>query len=121
MAVNVKGPFLCIKAVVPHMRARGGGAIVNQASIAAFGMVGMLDYGTSKTALIGLTKNVALELGRDEIRVNALAPGGVATEAHARVTGDADFSRARRSGRRRCRRSRTSSTRRTSSGRCSTW
>jgi 3-oxoacyl-[acyl-carrier protein] reductase len=92
MAVNVKGPFLCIKAVVPHMRARGGGAIVNQSSIAACGMMGMLDYGTSKTALIGLTKNVSLELGRDAIRVNAIAPGGVATEAHAQITGDADFS-----------------------------
>src|SRR5205823_5012406 len=91
MAVNVKGPFLCIKAVVPHMRARGGGAIVNQGSIAAFGLMGMLDYATSKAALIGLTKNVALELGRDGIRVNAIAPGGVATEANATITGDPEF------------------------------
>jgi len=87
MAVNVKGPWLCICAVVPHMRARGGGAIVNQSSIAAFGLAGMLDYATSKAALIGLTKNAALELGADRIRVNAIAPGGVATEATAGILG----------------------------------
>jgi NAD(P)-dependent dehydrogenase (short-subunit alcohol dehydrogenase family) len=87
MAVNVRGPWLCIRAVVPSMRARGGGAIVNQASIAAFGLPGLLDYGTSKAALIGLTKNVAGELGRDGIRVNAIAPGGVATEAAASFIG----------------------------------
>lgn len=91
MAVNVKGPFLCIRAVVPHMRARGGGAILNQSSIAALGLMGMLDYGTSKAALIGLTKNVALELGPMNIRVNAIAPGGVATEATAMITGDPEF------------------------------
>jgi NAD(P)-dependent dehydrogenase (short-subunit alcohol dehydrogenase family) len=87
MAVNVKGAWLCIRAVVPHMRARGGGAIVNQSSIAAFGLGGMLDYSTSKAALIGLTKNVALEVGRDNIRVNAIAPGGVATGAAAGIVG----------------------------------
>ena len=87
MAVNVKGAWLCMRAVVPHMRARGGGAIVNQSSIAAFGLAGMLDYATSKAALIGLTKNAALELGRDRIRVNAIAPGGVATEATAAILG----------------------------------
>ena len=87
MAVNVKGPFLCMRAVVPYMRARGGGAIVNQSSIAAFGLPYMLDYGTSKAALIGLTKNVAHEVGRDGIRVNAIAPGGVATMATREITG----------------------------------
>jgi len=87
MAINLRGPFLCIKAVAPHMRARGGGAIVNIASIAAFGMAGMLDYGASKAAVIGLTKNISLELGRDNIRINAIAPGGVATEAAAGLTG----------------------------------
>jgi NAD(P)-dependent dehydrogenase (short-subunit alcohol dehydrogenase family) len=88
MAVNVRGPWLCARAVVPHMRARGGGSIVNQSSIAALGLGGMLDYATSKAALIGFTKNLALELGRDHIRVNAIAPGGVATEANAEITGD---------------------------------
>src|SRR5207245_3698114 len=68
-------------------RARGAGAIVNQSSIAALGLGGVLDYSTSKAAVIGLTKNVAKELGRDNIRVNAIAPGGVHTEAHAIITG----------------------------------
>ena len=87
MAVNVKGAWLCIKAVVPHMRARGGGAIVNQSSISAFGMPYMLDYTASKAAVIGLTKSVASELGRDNIRVNCIAPGGTATEGYSEIMG----------------------------------
>ena len=87
MAVNVKGPWLCIKAVVPHMQARGGGAIVNQSSISAFGMAYMLDYTASKAAVIGLTKSVASELGRDNIRVNCIAPGGTATEGYSQIMG----------------------------------
>ncbi len=87
MAVNVKGPWLCTKAVVPHMRARGGGAIVNQSSISAFGMAYMLDYTASKAAVIGMTKSVASELGKDNIRVNCIAPGGTATEGYSQIMG----------------------------------
>lgn len=87
MAVNVKGPWLCTKAVVPHMRARGGGAIVNQSSISAYGMPFMLDYTASKAAVIGMTKSVASELGKDNIRVNCIAPGGTATEGYAQIMG----------------------------------
>ncbi|MBP6682781.1 MAG: glucose 1-dehydrogenase [Halioglobus sp.] len=87
MAVNVRGPWLCTCAVVPYMRQRGGGAIVNQTSISAFGMAGMLDYTASKAAVIGLTKSAASELGRDNIRVNAIAPGGTATEGYSQILG----------------------------------
>ena len=87
MAVNVKGPWLCTKAVVPHMRARGGGAIVNQSSISAFGMAFMLDYTASKAAVIGMTTSLASELGRDGIRVNCIAPGGTATEGYSQIMG----------------------------------
>lgn len=87
MAVNVRGPWLCMRAVVPYMRERGGGAIVNQTSISAFGMAGMLDYTASKAAIIGMTKSAASELGRDNIRVNAIAPGGTATEGYSEIMG----------------------------------
>ncbi len=87
MAVNVKGPWLCSKAVVPHMRARGGGAIVNQSSISAYGMAYMLDYTSSKAAVIGMTKSLASELGKDNIRVNCIAPGGTATEGYSQIMG----------------------------------
>lgn len=87
MAVNVRGPWLCMRAVVPWMRQRGGGAIVNQSSISAFGMMGMLDYTTSKAAVIGMTKSCATEFGKDNIRVNAIAPGGTASEGLSEIMG----------------------------------
>jgi len=81
MAVNVKGIWNCCKAVVPAMRAAGGGSIVNIASLAAtYGTPFALHYTTSKAAVIGLTKGLARELGRDNIRVNAVAPSAVVTE-----------------------------------------
>src|SRR5438552_8763644 len=86
MAVNVKGIWNCCKAAVPAMRQRivqvsGGRSIVNIASLAAtYGMPYGLHYTTSKAAVIGLTRGLARELGRDRIRVNALAPSAVITE-----------------------------------------
>ncbi|HEV2303866.1 MAG TPA: SDR family oxidoreductase [Stellaceae bacterium] len=81
MAVNVKGVWNCCKAVAPAMRRAGGGSIVNLASLAAtYGMPYALHYTTSKAAVIGLTRGLARELGRDRIRVNAIAPSAVLTD-----------------------------------------
>jgi NAD(P)-dependent dehydrogenase (short-subunit alcohol dehydrogenase family) len=89
MAVNVKGIWNCCKAVVPAMRQSGGGSIVNVASLAAtYGMPFALHYTTSKAAVIGLTRGLARELGRDNIRVNALAPSAVMTEGTVEFLGD---------------------------------
>lgn len=82
MAVNVKGIWNCCKAVVPHMRKAGGGSIINISSLAAsYGTPFVLHYTTSKAAVGGLTRGLARELGRDRIRVNAIAPSAVLTEA----------------------------------------
>jgi 3-oxoacyl-[acyl-carrier protein] reductase len=81
IAVNLTGAFNGIRAVLPHMRARGGGAIVNIASIAgqriSFG--GTANYTASKAGLLGLTRHAAYELAPDHIRVNAVCPGPTAT------------------------------------------
>jgi 3-oxoacyl-[acyl-carrier protein] reductase len=81
IAVNLTGAFNGIRAVLPHMRARGGGAIINVASIAgqriSFG--GTANYTASKAGLLGLTRHAAYELAPDRIRVNAVCPGPTAT------------------------------------------
>ena len=88
MAVNVKGIWNCCKAAVPAMR-KEGGSIVNIASLAAtYGMPYGLHYTASKAAVIGLTRGLARELGRDRIRVNALAPSAVLTEGTSEFFGD---------------------------------
>ena len=76
MAVNVKGVWNCARAVVPAMRAQGGGRIVNVASaIVAKGTALLLHYVTSKGAVVAMTRALARELGPDRITVNAVAPG----------------------------------------------
>nr|Q8SPU8.2 RecName: Full=Dehydrogenase/reductase SDR family member 4; AltName: Full=NADPH-dependent carbonyl reductase; Short=CR; AltName: Full=NADPH-dependent retinol dehydrogenase/reductase; Short=NDRD; AltName: Full=Peroxisomal short-chain alcohol dehydrogenase; Short=PSCD; AltName: Full=Short chain dehydrogenase/reductase family 25C member 2; Short=Protein SDR25C2 [Bos taurus] len=78
--VNVKATALLTKAVVPEMAKRGGGSIVIVSSIAAYSPFPSLGpYNVSKTALLGLTKNLALELAESNVRVNCLAPGLIRT------------------------------------------
>ena len=85
MAANLDGPFLCSQACVPALP-RGGGAIVNIASISGLRASTLrVAYGTSKAALIQLTKQQAVELGTLGIRVNAVAPGPVETEMAKQV------------------------------------
>jgi 3-oxoacyl-[acyl-carrier protein] reductase len=89
MKVNVKGVWQCCKAVVDPMRAAGGGSIINISSLAAvFGLPYGMDYATSKAAVIGLTRVMARELGRDRIRVNAVAPSAVMTEGTEEFFGE---------------------------------
>jgi NAD(P)-dependent dehydrogenase (short-subunit alcohol dehydrogenase family) len=84
LAVNLKGAWLCAKALVPLLRAAGGGTIVNLASeVALTGSPGLAHYVASKAAVLGLTRCLARELGPDRIRVNALSPGFIATEGPA--------------------------------------
>ena len=81
MATNLDGAFLCTQACAPVMHKTGGGAIVNIASISGLRASTLrVAYGTSKAALIHLTKQQAVELGHIGIRVNAIAPGPVETE-----------------------------------------
>jgi NAD(P)-dependent dehydrogenase (short-subunit alcohol dehydrogenase family) len=78
MAVDLKSAWLCTRAAIPGMRERGGGAIVNIASIhARLSRRGLFPYAAAKAGLVGLTKTLALELGPDGIRVNAVCPGVV--------------------------------------------
>lgn len=81
LGTNLDGAFLCTQACAPVMRQTGGGSIVNIASISGLRASTLrVAYGTSKAALIHLTKQQAVELGHVGIRVNAIAPGPVDTE-----------------------------------------
>jgi NAD(P)-dependent dehydrogenase (short-subunit alcohol dehydrogenase family) len=79
MDVNLNGALLCIRACWESMAGRGGGAILNQSSTAAWMGVGF--YGIAKLGLNGITQSLARELGPRSIRVNAIAPGPIDTEA----------------------------------------
>lgn len=81
MAVNVKGPFLCAKAVLPEMKKQESGKIINITSTTALaGTPRFLHYVTSKAALIGMTRSLAREMGKFGVCVNAIAPGLVEHE-----------------------------------------
>ncbi len=93
--VNVKGYFRVIKAVVPSMKARGGGKIINMASIAGLEpQPAMGVYCVSKAAVIMLTQVLAAELAADNIQVNAIAPGFIKTKFSAAIWANEDVNTA---------------------------
>jgi NAD(P)-dependent dehydrogenase (short-subunit alcohol dehydrogenase family) len=85
IATNLRHLFFAAQAVVPAMRAAGGGAIVNFGSISwHLGLSSLLVYQTAKAGIEGLTRSLARELGRDNIRVTTIVPGGVQTPRQAK-------------------------------------
>ncbi|MDA1308438.1 MAG: glucose 1-dehydrogenase [Proteobacteria bacterium] len=89
MDVNVNGIWRCCKAVVGQMKIQKSGSIINISSLAALaGLPYALHYSTSKAAVIGMTRSLARELGRDWIRVNAIGPSAVMTEGTTEFFGD---------------------------------
>ncbi len=84
--VNLKGVFNCSQAVVEVMMIQGNGVIINTSSIVGLnGNVGQVNYAATKAGLIGMTKTLAKELGKKGIRVNAVAPGFIATPMTSNV------------------------------------
>lgn len=77
--LNLKGSFLCARAVIPHMIERGYGKIVNISSMAYKGNIGQANYVSSKAGVVGLTQALGLELARYGINVNCVAPGIIDT------------------------------------------
>jgi len=81
MTLNVNAVFHCIRAAVPFMKTQGGGSIINMSSmVSIYGQPAGCGYPASKFAVNGLTKSLARELGKDQIRVNAVAPGVTRTD-----------------------------------------
>ncbi|GAA1647405.1 glucose 1-dehydrogenase [Kribbella alba] len=94
-AVNAKGTFLCSRAAVPYLESAGGGAIVNQGSVAGLVAVpNFAAYCAAKGAVVALTRSMAIDLAARRIRVNAICPGTVFTplmEPMLRARGDGDL------------------------------
>jgi 3-oxoacyl-[acyl-carrier protein] reductase len=87
LAINLTGPFFMCRAVMPHMRSRGYGRVVNIASIAGKeGNPNMVAYSASKAAIIGLTKAVAKEVATEGICVNAVSPAVIRTKILDQLT-----------------------------------
>src|SRR3954453_6600647 len=103
MAVNLKGMFLFAKAVIPHMIAAGGGAIVKTASVSSYGNRNPVAYCAAKAGVLGPTRALAMDHVQDHIRVNALVPGFILSGMTAdsppeRLAGQGEGKAARRAG-----------------------
>lgn len=111
LQVNLKSVYACTRIAVPQLRARGGGSIVNVASIAASVSVGGAAYAASKGAIVGYTRHIAAELAAEGIRANCVSPGFMRTpmstgerqglspeEQDARIAGFAALVPAQRAG-----------------------
>jgi NAD(P)-dependent dehydrogenase (short-subunit alcohol dehydrogenase family) len=86
--INLKGTFLTVHYAVPHLKAAGGGSIIITSSVngtRTFSTPGASAYSTSKAGQVAFMKMVALELGRDNIRCNAVCPGAIHTNIHERT------------------------------------
>jgi len=80
VGLHLRAPILLTQAFLPSLRASGQGRIVNMSSRAALGKVDRIVYSATKAGMVGLTRTLAMELGRDGITVNAIGPGPIATE-----------------------------------------
>jgi NAD(P)-dependent dehydrogenase (short-subunit alcohol dehydrogenase family) len=89
-AVNTKGVFLCCKHGIPHLQERGGGSVINVASFVAIlgAATSQISYTASKGAVLSLTRELAVQFARENIRVNALCPGPVETPLLLSIFGD---------------------------------
>jgi NAD(P)-dependent dehydrogenase (short-subunit alcohol dehydrogenase family) len=89
-AVNTKGVFLCCKHGIPHLRARGGGSVINVASFVAIlgAATSQISYSASKGAVLSMSRELAVQFARENIRVNALCPGPVETPLLLNIFGD---------------------------------
>jgi len=80
LGINLKGPLLCAQAAIPALRERGGGSIVFVSSVQAFlGLPGCVTYAAAKAGLVAAARTLSVEVGKDGIRVNAIAPGTIDT------------------------------------------
>ena len=89
-AVNTKGVFLCCKHGIPHLLERGGGSVINVASFVAIlgAATSQISYTASKGAVLSMTRELAVQFARDNVRVNALCPGPVETPLLLSIYGD---------------------------------